>query len=590
MTNVKFDKYAQCTKAVLLARVSSREQEQGVSIDAQVASLHEYCKNKSLEIVKEYIITESSTRGDREQYHEMLDFVKKYKEKIAIVVNCVDRLQRSYKDTPILDDLRKEGKIEIHFLKEGLILHKDSMGSQITNWNLFVLMANSYIQSMRDNVMRSFTFNWKQGKWQSFAPVGYMNYKNAEGKSDIKVDEDRAPLVVRLFEEYSTGLHTMKSLEDLAKEMHLDSRQHKSGKTLHRNQIYKMLKNPFYYGAMKVRDELIPHIYQPLITKELFDKVQDVLEGKSTRDFRTRNPKNDFIFKGLLTCSTCGAMITCEKHISKAGNEHRYLKCAHPHKNCNQPIVKEDIILQQLDKEVFSQISLNENFVEPLKEAIKNRICADAKPKQISHKIIQTQLTELKSKEDKLFDFYLDGKCTEEKYNQKLAAIKQERTELEQKLANIDINTKEDVSNMNNLVDIVGSIRKVMNGSKNSQKRELLNLLFSNGKLEGKNLVFSIRKPFDKLLFSKGCIFWWEWVDSNHLRLKPTDLQSAPALQLRRTPRTFLSAFAWQTKTARLRFATSWHSIFNPRYRIGENWWCGQRDSNPHIKLGRLAY
>ena len=29
---------------------------------------------------------------------------------------------------------------------------------------------------------------------------------------------------------------------------------------------------------------------------------------------------------------------------------------------------------------------------------------------------------------------------------------------------------------------------------------------------------------------------WWEWVDSNHLRLKPTDLQSAPALQLRRTP------------------------------------------------------
>ena len=33
-------------------------------------------------------------------------------------------------------------------------------------------------------------------------------------------------------------------------------------------------------------------------------------------------------------------------------------------------------------------------------------------------------------------------------------------------------------------------------------------------------------------------LFWWEWVDSNHLRLKPTDLQSAPALQLRRTPRT----------------------------------------------------
>ncbi len=55
-------------------------------------------------------------------------------------------------------------------------------------------------------------------------------------------------------------------------------------------------------------------------------------------------------------------------------------------------------------------------------------------------------------------------------------------------------------------------------------------------------------------------IFWWEWVDSNHLSRKTTDLQSAPALQLRRTPRTLFSPiFTQQTKTARLRFATPRH-------------------------------
>ena len=41
-----------------------------------------------------------------------------------------------------------------------------------------------------------------------------------------------------------------------------------------------------------------------------------------------------------------------------------------------------------------------------------------------------------------------------------------------------------------------------------------------------------------------GYIFWWEWVDSNHLSRKTTDLQSAPALQLRRTPRTTLGLFS----------------------------------------------
>ena len=38
-------------------------------------------------------------------------------------------------------------------------------------------------------------------------------------------------------------------------------------------------------------------------------------------------------------------------------------------------------------------------------------------------------------------------------------------------------------------------------------------------------------------------LFWWEWVDSNHLSLKTTDLQSAPALQLRRTPETTRTLF-----------------------------------------------
>ena len=42
------------------------------------------------------------------------------------------------------------------------------------------------------------------------------------------------------------------------------------------------------------------------------------------------------------------------------------------------------------------------------------------------------------------------------------------------------------------------------------------------------------KKHTEKVCF----LFWWEWVDSNHLSSKTTDLQSAPALQLRRTPRT----------------------------------------------------
>ena len=102
-----------CTEAVTFARVSSEKQERGASIDAQKKSIEDYCIEKGLKIIREFEITESSTRGDRVKYNEMLDFIRSRTKKTAIVVNCVDRLQRSDEDNPALDKLRKEGKIEL---------------------------------------------------------------------------------------------------------------------------------------------------------------------------------------------------------------------------------------------------------------------------------------------------------------------------------------------------------------------------------------------------------------------------------------------------------------------------------------------
>ena len=71
-----------------------------------------------------------------------LKFAKTCAGKIAIIVNYVDRSQRSYDDIYELNKLRKEGKIEIHFLKESLIITKDSAAMDLTFWNMHVLMAN----------------------------------------------------------------------------------------------------------------------------------------------------------------------------------------------------------------------------------------------------------------------------------------------------------------------------------------------------------------------------------------------------------------------------------------------------------------
>jgi DNA invertase Pin-like site-specific DNA recombinase len=72
-----------------------------------VEKIHRYCKSKNLDTIKEFIIIESSMRGERKKFHEMLAFVKKYHGKIIIVADRVGHMRRNFNEQPILEAMRK---------------------------------------------------------------------------------------------------------------------------------------------------------------------------------------------------------------------------------------------------------------------------------------------------------------------------------------------------------------------------------------------------------------------------------------------------------------------------------------------------
>lgn len=250
-----------CTQAILFARVSSKKQkDKGVSLDVQMETITKYCHDKGLKIIKDFSIDESSTKGERKQYHEMLDFAKSCPGKVAIVVNYVDRLQRNYDDTYELNKLRKEGKIEVHFLREQLIIHKDSNSLEINFWNMHVLMANAQVNNMIDKVKASQAKNWSLGKCQGYAPLGYLNTKDENYRSTVILDEVRAPIITKLFEEYATGNHSIDSIWQLSKTLGLYTKmKSRRGNFVSKNTIYDILTNPFYYGEMCIKGEFISH-------------------------------------------------------------------------------------------------------------------------------------------------------------------------------------------------------------------------------------------------------------------------------------------------------------------------------------------
>ncbi len=77
---------------------------------------------------------------------------KKRKSRIALICDSVDRLQRSFKECPLIDELIQADIVEVHFYKEGFYLNKDSSSTDILRWDMSVLFAKSYVSSLSENV------------------------------------------------------------------------------------------------------------------------------------------------------------------------------------------------------------------------------------------------------------------------------------------------------------------------------------------------------------------------------------------------------------------------------------------------------
>lgn len=528
----------ECKQAVMLARVSSRKQERGASLEAQVEAIQSYCKRNNLIIIeptpKAFVFTESSTRGGRKKFNEMIEFIEKQKNKTAIVVHTLDRLQRGFEECEKIKELLKADKIEVHFIVESLILDKFSTDDEFTRYDFGILSAKLYLTSMNKNVKRSQKHNREAGLWQGLAPIGYLNAKDERRKPTLILDPERAPIIKQIFEEYASGVHSLKSVwlsatekGLISKEPNYNPRSKNYGKycPVSRNKIHDILTNPFYYGAMYVADEeidertkkpvktfykLINHVYEPLISKELFDKVQKVLKTRKKERFckEQKYAGIPFVFRGLITCK-CGCAITPEHH-KKGNKEYVYLRCSHQKGSCNQKLVNENTILEQLEKEIFHQIRISPTMHDLLKTSIIQTLEDEKKVNASVRKKIAEEINLIDNRLERLWECYLDRDIDKARYElekQKYLEQKKDLNARAEKYSDISNDLKE---NVEKAIDFVANLSNLMKAASPDEKNMLLKRLLTNCVLDGETLKYEIKAPFDKLL---SCTNYKKWKD-----------------------------------------------------------------------------
>ena len=316
-TKARGDTAAPARQAVLYARVSSREQEQqGFSIPAQQELLRTYAATHGYTIVEEFVDVETAKKTGRGSFTRMVAFLRKRREpRPVILVEKTDRLYRNLKDWVLLDEMN----VDIHLVKEGVILSDESRSSEKFVHGIKVLMAKNYVDNLSEEVRKGMHQKAREGHWPSSAPFGYLNERR-DGRSFIVADPERALLVRNLFEQYDTGEHSMETLAAYIDRLGVRGRR---GGKLHAATIHLMLRNPLYAGQFYWGGQLYTGRDPKLVSWELFERVQARLDGHPY----TRASEHTFAYSGLVTCGLCGHAYTAE--VKK--NIYVYYRCA---KNC----------------------------------------------------------------------------------------------------------------------------------------------------------------------------------------------------------------------------------------------------------------
>src|SRR5713101_5904884 len=268
------------------ARVSSREQErEGYSIPAQRRLLAEYAGSRGFSIKREFVDIESAKNPGRKEFTNMLRLLEADGACRIVLVEKTDRLYRNRTDALAFETLIEERGIEIHLVKEGRVIGKESRSQDKFMHDIHVAVAKHYVENLKEEVKKGMREKAEQGSYPGRAPFGYRNNPLTR---TIEIHPVNAQIVTRIFEFYGSGQYSLSELQKAVR--------YSTGKAISRAYLHTILKNPFYMGQFSWGGNLYRGTHKAFISGDLYKRAQAVLHGHN----KPKYGKQEIAFRGLL--------------------------------------------------------------------------------------------------------------------------------------------------------------------------------------------------------------------------------------------------------------------------------------------------
>ena len=456
--------------AVILARVSSKGQEdEGYSLDSQVKLLQSYCDNKCLIVKETFKIAESASKSvQRTIFKSAMKFIEDNNIK-NLVIEKVDRHVRNLHDAVETHDwLTADENKKVHFVKDSLVLHKDSRSQEWLNWGIRVVMAKNYIDNLREEAMKGWAEKLAQGWLPAPPPPGYVTVIQ-NGKKVHEPDPARKALMHQVFTSF---LEPGQSSVTTTKLMDVMGFRTAKGHPYNKSKVHDLLINPFYIGINHFNGKDYPGAQEPIISRELFEAVQAKMHGKRTKKFT----KHYSVLKGLIKCEDCGTTVTWQLQKGRY-----YGVCRRSSEACRRgKLLREDLVEAKIVEQLERLVCPAPEIIHWVATAMRNQFSDTIENRERLVASITAQMERVSRMDDTLYDDKLSGEITKGKYEEKHEQFVVQRKELTERLTKINKSHGKQLEQKLVLLELAQKAAQIYLKKTPEQKRLILSKLFAN--------------------------------------------------------------------------------------------------------------
>ena len=479
--------------AVLYARVSSKDQErEGFSIPAQQTLLRQYAQQKGITIDVEFVDVETAKETGRPGFAATLAHLKQRRASCrTLLVEKTDRLYRNLKDYVLVDDL----DVEIHFVKENVILTRNSRSSDKLLHGIRVVLAKNYIDNLSEEVRKGLRTKASQGLYPSFAPPGYVNTVGTDGRRVIVPDPVLGPVVTRLFEWFATGQYSLKTL---ARKAHEEGfRFRKSGQRVPISTLHKILRKRIYIGEFDYGGVRYEGAHEPLVSREVWERVQAILDGRQEK--KHRRAKHDFAFSGIITCGNCGSSLVAEMKKHK----YVYYHCTRWKGDCRDPYAREEVLCDQFSG-MLRELVIPKEVLKWLQEEVVQSDLTERAAMEQATRRAQADLERLEARLAVLYEDRLDGRIAPEFFDQKAAEVREQQERLRHQLAEYREAQLAPAREALDLMGLTSRACELFLEQPSVEQRKLVGLITQKATWQDGELRMQFREPFEQLRLSNS--------------------------------------------------------------------------------------